>query len=188
MEPLLTWGLTTLGTAFVGSYLAGYLKKKGENLATHEDIDKLVAQMAAVTSATKEIEAKISGDLWDRQMRWNQKRDIYGRLLDALDRIQMSLRRALAADEAFHIYHGETAKEAAEAFAQAQKDVAALTGEFIRATTLARLFASPDALSVLDQIRDCVLILGQDLLAQEGHLETLYGALIGAAKSDLELA
>lgn len=26
------WGLVTLVSAFIGSYLAGYLKKKGENL------------------------------------------------------------------------------------------------------------------------------------------------------------
>ena len=54
-EPLIAGGLTTLGTAFVGSYLAGYLKRRGENLATHEDVGKLVEQMAAVASATKEI-------------------------------------------------------------------------------------------------------------------------------------
>ena len=32
-----------------GAYLGSYLKKKGENLATHEDIDKLVDQVSAVT-------------------------------------------------------------------------------------------------------------------------------------------
>ena len=66
---LIAWGLTTLVTAFVGSYLAGYLKKKGENLATHEDIDKLVEQVAAVTTASKKIEAQISDSVWNRQKR-----------------------------------------------------------------------------------------------------------------------
>jgi hypothetical protein len=32
-------------------------------------------QVTAVTRATKEIEAKISGDLWDRQKRWEMRRD-----------------------------------------------------------------------------------------------------------------
>jgi len=41
MEPFMVWGLTTLVTAFCGSFLASYLKKKGANLATHEDIDQL---------------------------------------------------------------------------------------------------------------------------------------------------
>ncbi len=72
---LVAWGLTTLVTAFVGSYLAAYLKKKGENLATHEDIDKLVVQVAAVTQKTKEIEAKISNDMWERQRKWEVKRE-----------------------------------------------------------------------------------------------------------------
>jgi hypothetical protein len=63
MENLLALGLTTLVSAFVGSYLASYLKKKGENLATHEDIDKLVDQVRAVTTATKEIEERIESSL-----------------------------------------------------------------------------------------------------------------------------
>jgi hypothetical protein len=40
--------------------ISSYLKKKGENLATHEDVDKLVKQVSAVTAATKQIEANIT--------------------------------------------------------------------------------------------------------------------------------
>ena len=72
----MTGGLIALISGCLGYYFSGYLKKKGENLATHEDIDKLVAQMAAVTQATKVIEAKISSDVWDRQKRWEMKRDV----------------------------------------------------------------------------------------------------------------
>jgi hypothetical protein len=57
-------------------YLRGYSAKKGENLATHEDIDKLVHQVAAVTQTTKEIESKISGELWNKQKHWEMKRDV----------------------------------------------------------------------------------------------------------------
>lgn len=70
------WVLPVLGGAFVGSYLATYLKEKGRNLATHEDIDKLVDQVRAVTTTTKEIEAKISNEVWDRQKRWELKREV----------------------------------------------------------------------------------------------------------------
>jgi len=59
-----------------GGYLGSYLQKKGENLATREDIDGLVEQMSAVTKATEEIKAKISSDVWDRQKQWELKRDI----------------------------------------------------------------------------------------------------------------
>jgi len=46
----------------LGRTSARISKKKGENLATHEDLDKLVVQVRAVTTTTKEIEAKISTD------------------------------------------------------------------------------------------------------------------------------
>jgi hypothetical protein len=94
-QSLIAWGLTTLAGAFAGSYLAGYSSKKGENLATHEDINKLVDQVRAVTTATKEIEAKISNEVWDRQKRWELKRDVLfeiikrtGKVSDTLTRIE----------------------------------------------------------------------------------------------------
>src|ERR1700733_9090074 len=73
---LLLW----LGLNFVvsggGAHFGAYLKKKGENLATHEDIDKVLVEVRATTQATKEIEAKISDVVWDRQKRWEMKRDL----------------------------------------------------------------------------------------------------------------
>jgi hypothetical protein len=69
---------------FFGGYLKAYGAKKGENLATHEDIDKLVDQVRAVTTTTKEIEAKISNEVWDRQKQWELKRDL---LFDAAKRL-----------------------------------------------------------------------------------------------------
>jgi len=59
--------LTTVLGSWLGTYIGSYLKKKGENLATHEDIDKLVDQVAAVTTTTKEIESKISNAMWRRE-------------------------------------------------------------------------------------------------------------------------
>ena len=67
----------------LGAYLGAYLKKKGENLATREDIDDLVDQVKAVTKATKEIEAKISDEVWGRQRVWEMKRDTLFTLMKA---------------------------------------------------------------------------------------------------------
>jgi hypothetical protein len=75
MEPLVIGVLTTILGVLVG-YLTGYAKKKGENRAMHEDIGKLTNQVAAVTKTAKEIEAKISSDVWDRQKRWELKREV----------------------------------------------------------------------------------------------------------------
>ena len=75
----------------VGAYFASYLAKKGENLATHEDINKLVDQVRAVTQTTKEIEAKISDDVWNRQRKWEIKRDLLFSLVKGLSAMAHSL-------------------------------------------------------------------------------------------------
>lgn len=77
-------GGPALVTGWIGFYLGAYLKKKGENQAIHEDINKLVDQVRAVTQTTKEIEAKISSDMWTRQKQWEMKRDV---LFEAAKRI-----------------------------------------------------------------------------------------------------
>ena len=78
--------MNTALSAFLGSvagsvltlvitHWTSYFQKKGENLATHEDIQMILEQVKATTRVTKEIEAKISTDVWDRQKRWELKRD-----------------------------------------------------------------------------------------------------------------
>jgi hypothetical protein len=111
MEPLTILILTTLGSAF-GAYLAGYMKKKGEHLATHEDIDKLTDQVAAVTKTTKEIEAQIASGLWDRQKRWELKREV---LFEATKRLA-------AVDDALNTYSSALRLELNK---QVQKDSSA---------------------------------------------------------------
>jgi hypothetical protein len=81
------YGLLTIIASGLAAYLGSYLKKKGENLATHEDIDKLLAQVTAVTQATKEIEAKISVDVWERQKKWEIKKDA---LLEAVKELAIA--------------------------------------------------------------------------------------------------
>lgn len=76
MDHVLLGSVLFLVSAGAGVYLGTYLKKKGENFATHEDIDRLVDQVGAATRATKEIESKISSELWDRKKRWELKRDV----------------------------------------------------------------------------------------------------------------
>jgi hypothetical protein len=54
-------------------YLAAYVREKGKNLATKEDIDK-------ITKKTEEIRAQISGDLWVKQRRRELQLDVINRM------------------------------------------------------------------------------------------------------------
>jgi hypothetical protein len=81
MEPITLgtatgWALTTLGGAFGGSWLGAYMKKKGEDRAMKEGFKEVLEQTRETTTATKSIEARISDDVWNRQKRWEMRRDV----------------------------------------------------------------------------------------------------------------
>lgn len=65
----ITWFASVVVSLVLGSFLPSYFKKKGENLATKEDI-------AELTKAAKEIEAKIDEGVWGRQRHWELKREV----------------------------------------------------------------------------------------------------------------
>jgi hypothetical protein len=83
--------LVTILCAGGGAYIGSYLKKKGEDIATHEDIKLLVAQMEATTEATKSIEARISSEVWDRQRHWEMKKEAVFSVVQALGKADDAL-------------------------------------------------------------------------------------------------
>lgn len=78
------WIVSVLGSLWLGSYFSPYLRKRAENLATHDDLDKLIKQMEAVTEATKAIESRIDEQVWNKQRQWEMKRDALVKGLQAL--------------------------------------------------------------------------------------------------------
>jgi hypothetical protein len=83
--------ITTLLSAGCGAYLGAYLKKKGENLATAEDLHQLLIQVESVTQTTKTIEAAISDKMWNRQRQWELKRDAVLSAIESLGRADDAL-------------------------------------------------------------------------------------------------
>src|SRR5258705_6286602 len=70
MSEQVLWPLVTGLIGFVlGSFWKSYLGKKGENLATHEDIQMLVDQVRAVTQTTEDIKATITDKAWQREQK-----------------------------------------------------------------------------------------------------------------------
>lgn len=65
------------------NYVGKYLAKKAENLATHEDIQKLVDQVRE----TEKVKAEIADRMWDRQRRWDAKKDLYLEVYSSLHRL-----------------------------------------------------------------------------------------------------
>lgn len=85
--------LMSLIAAGAGAYFGAYFKKKGENLATREDI-------AQITTKQKEIEALISDRFWDRQKQWEMKRDALVRAIQAAEDCSVAILHFAAYREA----------------------------------------------------------------------------------------
>lgn len=107
-----------LNAALVGAgiYLSSYLKKKAEHLATREQFKDLQRETAELTRTTKEIEAKISDDVWNRQRRWELKRDLL---------LEMAKKMSAAYDALTAVY-------------ATYKTIAKKTGEVLTEPTIAR--------------------------------------------------
>jgi hypothetical protein len=95
MEYLFLFVLPVFGAA-AGAYFGAYWKKKGENAAIHADINKLVDQISAVTTAAKQIEGKIADDYWSRQKRWELHREVVFEAIDHIANIQSRTTRQTA--------------------------------------------------------------------------------------------
>jgi hypothetical protein len=119
LQDVIVWLLITVGGSFAGAWFSAYLKKKGENLATQEDIGKLVEQMSAVTKATKDIEAKISSEVWDRQKRWELRREV---LFEATRRLADIEDGLLSIDSLLQVEQREQKKEDDLAWMQTKHD------------------------------------------------------------------
>ena len=87
--------LANVALVGTGVYLSAYLKKKAEGLATKEEFSDLQKQTAELTRTTKEIEAKISGELWNQQKRWELKREV---LFETTKRVALIFERLKSLD------------------------------------------------------------------------------------------
>jgi membrane protein implicated in regulation of membrane protease activity len=66
-SPFVGATLVLLAFWFWKPWAGAYASENGKNLARKEDLDAILAEVRAVTIAQKEIEHKLSGDLWHRQ-------------------------------------------------------------------------------------------------------------------------
>lgn len=149
----LTWLISTLA----GSFLGAYLKKKGENFATHEDIDKLLEEVRAVTTTTKEIEAKISNEVWERQRRWEVKRDAVFEAVKELRTVQQSLNMVVAAYKVLGVDPDDDSQ------IRKQRDVLvkyyeAFTG-FLRAKMLATIVCGKEVRDQFDHLEGTATLI-----------------------------
>jgi hypothetical protein len=193
MELYMGAALTALLGSGVGSFLGSYLKRKGENLATHEDIGRLVDQVSAVTQATKGIEAKISDEVWNRQRQWEMKRDA----LLALAKAERAAGQALTRlDASFTVAKGfpvghrdadEATTEATKAWLTASS---ALDEAMLQVSLVCEAGMGPRCDSLINLLRTTAMQISEgktDLSQRREALDKEKTALFKAVRKELLL-
>lgn len=137
--------------AGLGAYFGAYLKKKGESLATREDLEKLVRQTEAVTSATKRIEEQISDEFWQRRCRWEAKRDTIFEAMKRLGEFEAAIAQlagSMAAGD-----RGIAGPQAIEDQIQLRREVSSAMKMFGISKNLVMLACGEDANPVLASVQ-----------------------------------
>lgn len=151
--------LTALASGF-GGYFGAYLRKKGENLATHEDLDKVVRQMEATTTATKAIEARISDEMWDRQKRWELRRDTVIGVIQAMIETREGLMKYFATRE---VAKETDAPKAVETYHQSMEEWHIKSTDFDSRRVVALMIWSKQLNDILWEARQRLRVAFSDL-------------------------
>lgn len=132
-------GAIVVVSSGVGAFIGAYLKKKGENYATKEDIQILVAQVAAVTETTKRIEGTITHEY----RRWEIRKEVLFELLEKYGLLDDALNRLVASVTASAL----TPKEQQESLSDPNEKAVALMNvnrEFMIVCMKARVTCTPE--------------------------------------------
>src|SRR6202142_202474 len=167
--------LTTIGVYALARFtkvLDAYAEERAKLLAQFHNLDKLVEQTKTLTAMTETIKARVSDEVWDRQMRWTAKRDMYVKLVECLSDLVGAATMLMVFEEA----HQDTESELA--------DVKRLAMTLVKLTDIAPLVLSDRATKILKNLRKH---FGGELWTKE-HIEVLKAHLeifMREAKKDL---
>jgi hypothetical protein len=169
--------------AGTGAYLGSYLREKGRNLATREDVDRLVR-------ATEEIKSQISGELWVRQRVWDFKKDIYQRLLEQLGDIRDAAFIAETIETRLR-ERGELAPAQVDMLKKQTERMTRAVPELRRLTAVGRVFlrqAAIDAiLKVEEDLRTTPPSDGELISRLKTYADRALQQVTAEAKEDLKL-
>ena len=159
-----------------------YAEERAKLLAHFHNLDKLVEETKKLTATTEAIKARISDEVWDRQMRWEAKRQAYIGVL-------LALNRAISAEIAYRTHwnavaaagddlglrnrHEEETRRAVEQRLEALRDLS-------RAAFTASITTGPACVALLNELGPVLGRISEGSLDRTGtdlDMKPLYAVL-----------
>jgi hypothetical protein len=184
------------------SFFKSYAEKKGENLATKEDLKDVVDQVKRVTLTTEEIKSEISQRDWSEQRSWDMKRDTaidimktYGTLLQTSIAL---LEAAVREERAYETGDQDNKRRMHAEYAAAYKEYAAAMAFFWQVEEIAKLIFSTEVAADLNTVKEsfnAVVVRIVDNAREAARSDSLFKdlrkqqeALSRAIRGELDLA
>jgi hypothetical protein len=191
IETLAAWALTTLVSAFVGSYIGSYLKKKGEDRATREGFKNVRAELAETTRVTKEIERKISQEMWNEQRLWELKKEAIFSMMQAVGVVDDKI---VALDAAYFATSTPPDRIEADSIHRKRDALYEALNDFSKKRSMAVLVCDPELMDHLSQVGKLVRRIASDLqqnkeISEEAYqqLRSLYSRAFDLARRELRV-
>jgi hypothetical protein len=145
----LKFGVVQIVVTFAAVYLASYLKAKGKNLATSEDIDKITDKIESVkTEYAKELESlksQLNAKFHARTVRYEKEFESYKEIWDSIVELM---------DHIFELHIAVSIPDRGSDLAKAdRKKFLEAIGKFYFAFEKNRPFFSPEVYSVIAELR-----------------------------------
>jgi hypothetical protein len=159
-------------------YVTKRSEESGKIDALAASIETVKANTAQLTEVTKRIEADISDRVWDRQARWNFRRDNYVRVLELLGEY-INVKGGIAYKSKLNV----------QVTAQLLEQDNQLFNDMWRAFSVCRVALSSDANAAIDEF--CMAFIAAPLSVGDGSetiatlMSHLRDKLVDAAKRDL---
>lgn len=96
-----SFSLTTIlfvcvgATSAFGAWLATYMKEKGRNFATKEDLEQIIQQQSGIAKAVENVKAEVTSTHWQNQQIWSQKLTVFTDVSRNLLLLKQALERLL---------------------------------------------------------------------------------------------
>jgi hypothetical protein len=144
--------------SFIAAFIGAYLKEKGKNLATKEDLDVLIDQMRKTTATVEEVKAEIAGEAWLKQQIWTEKKKVY---IDILQALQQANYSAAGMAEGFRLSqagsHDEMSRKTIERQIEAHgSNYPKARSKVLQFAAAAQIVISAEAWSVLERYEESV--------------------------------
>lgn len=137
IEANLANSLAVALVAAVGAYFGAYLREKGKNLATKEDIDRIVRK-------TEEIKAEVGAEAWLKEKRRDRKWECYVEMVRSLGEIHTLVRESIMLDP-HSLYYAQQSEDK-------KRGVEEAFLKFRQFGSIARIAVAPNVRTVLTRL------------------------------------